>query len=94
MGLGARCLRGKGVRRAVVEQEAYERCQSLGRAGVGMASSWKREQHNEKLVTYRGSDKISRPIKDDGSQLSPYLSSGLQHGKEKTKMTLLVLGWK
>lgn len=77
-----------------MEQVAYDRCQSLGRAGVGMASSWRREQHNEKLVTYRGSDKISRPIKDDGSQLSPYLSSGLQHGKEKTKMTLLVLGWK
>lgn len=94
MGLGARCLIGKGVRRAVVEQVAYDRCQSLGREGVGMASSWRREQHTEKLVTYRGSDQISRPFKDNGSQLSPCLSSGLQHGKEKTKMTHLVLGWK
>lgn len=84
----------EGVRRTVVEQVTYDRCQSLGRAGVGMASSWRKEQHSEKLVTYRGSDQVSRPFKDNGSQLSPYLSSGLQYGKEKTKMTRLVLGWK
>ena len=64
---------GEGVKKAATGWAACARVSEPELEAVGMASSWRREQSNKKLVSCRGRDQINRHIKSNGSQLSPYL---------------------